>query len=191
MSPTLSPPLNRAFALAILLGLIGIAWYGIVSPLLDSYWTSRDTVDQLRLTLARYERAGGDIEQRKGELAALQQRQAAADGFLQGSNDALIAAEVQNRIKTLAEQAKAELKSTQILPAQEEGKLRRISVRAQLSMKLGAAQRIFHGLETSSPMLFLDNVNLRARPERRREEAAEDPTLDVRFDIYGYTRGTK
>jgi general secretion pathway protein M len=191
MTPTLSPPLNRALALAILLGLLGAAWYGGAQPLLDGYQTTEDTVDQLRLALARYERAGSDTEQRKAELAALQQRGAAQDGFLQGSNEALIAAEVQNRIKTLAESAKAELRSTQILPPQEEGKFRRISVRAQMSMKLKAAQQVFHGLEASSPVLFLDNVNLRARPERRREEVVDDPIIEIRFDVYGYTRGTK
>ena len=112
-------------------------------------------------------------------------------GFLQGANESLAAADVQNRIKTLAEASKGELKSTQILPPQDEGKFRRIAVRAQMTLKLAAVQRVFHGLEASSPLLFLDNVNVRARSDRWREEPADDPILDIRFDVYGYTRGGK
>jgi general secretion pathway protein M len=191
MSFALSPPIGRALALAILVGLVGAAYYGIAAPLLDEVSSTEESIAQLRDALGRYERAGRSLDQRQAELTALKARQSTADGFLQGANETLVAAEIQNRIKTLAEQSKGELKSTQILPPQEEGKFRRITVRSQMTLKLAAAQRVFYGLEASMPMLFLDNVNLRARSDRRTDEAGDDPVLDIRFDVYGYTRGGK
>jgi hypothetical protein len=188
---TLSPALRRALALAILLGLVGAGYYGVVEPIAAEYQATQSSIEQLRSMLARYESAGRDLDRRKAELATLKQQQTAADGFLRGANETLVAAEIQNRIKSLAESTKGELRSTQILPPQEEGKFHRITVRGQMAVKLAAAQRVFYGLEASSPLLFFDNVNLRARPERRRDESNDDPVLDIRFDVYGYTRGTK
>ena len=191
MTPTLSPLLSRLCALAILVALVGAGAYGIALPLLGSYQENSERAEQLRAALARYRRAGGDLEARQAELAKLKQRQATAEGFLPGGNEALAAAEVQNRIKTLAEASKGELKSTQILPPQDEGKFRRIAVRAQMTLKLPAAQRVLYGLESGTPLLLLDNVNIRAHGDRRREDTVDDPVLDLRFDVYGYTRAVK
>jgi general secretion pathway protein M len=191
MTGTLSPTTHRALALAILFGLISAGYYGVVEPVADAYQATQTSIAQLRSMLERYERLGRDLDRRKAELAALKQQQTVEDGFLRGTNETLVAAEIQNRIKSLAESTKGELRSTQILPPQEEGKFHRITVRGQMAVRLAAAQRVFYGLETSSPSLFLDNVNLRARRERRRDESSDDPVLDIRFDVYGYTRAAQ
>ena len=125
----------------------------------------------------------------------MRQPQAASEGFLQGTNEALVAAQIQNRVKALSEAARGELKSTQVLPAQDEGKYRRITIRVQLTLDLPAAQSLIYGVETASPLLFLDNLDMRAHiAERRRDRSApgsDDGMLDLRFDVYGYVRGGK
>jgi general secretion pathway protein M len=186
---TLSPPVSRALALAILLAVIGSLYYGIVRPVIDNYAASRTSIDQLQDALARYQRAARDLGPRQAELAALKQRQSSQDGFLQGTNDTLVAAQLQNKIKGLADAAKGELRSTQVLPAQDEGKLRRITVRGQMTASLTGIVRVFHGLEAGSPMLFIDNLDLRARPTQLRDRGATANTdvIDVQFDVFGYT----
>lgn len=190
MKGQLSPPVSRALAFALLLALIGGVYYGVVAPLLDRYASTEASIAQLQDTLARYQRAARELTPRQAELAALKQRQSAQDGFLQGANDTLVAAQIQNRIKSLADSSHAELRSTQVLPAQDEGKLRRITVRGQISTTLPAALQVFYGLESAYPLLFLDNVDLRARPiELRNRNAVGEPDLiDLQFDVYGYTR---
>jgi len=133
-----------------------------------------------------------DLAPRQAELAALKQRQSAQDGFLQGANDTLVAAQIQNRIKSLADATKGELRSTQVLPSQDEGKLRRITVRGQMSTSLTGALRVFHGLESASPLLFIDNVDMRARPAQLRDRTAAVNTdvIDLTFDVYGYTHAS-
>jgi hypothetical protein len=190
MKGVLSPPVSRGLALAILVFVIAGLYYGIVSPLLANYAATRASIDQLQDTLVRYQRAARELGPRQAELAALKQRQSAQDGFLQGSNDTLVAAQIQNRIKALADSAKGELRSTQVLPAQDEGKLRRITVRGQMSLSYSAAVRVFYGLESTAPLLFVDNVDLRARPAelRNRTVVVDTDLIDVQFDVYGYTR---
>jgi general secretion pathway protein M len=192
MKELLSPPVSRALALAILIGVVGGLYYGIVRPIVDNYGATRASIEQLQDTLMRYQRAARDLAPRQAELAALKQRQSAQDGFLQGANDTLVAAQIQNRIKALADATKGELRSTQVLPSQDEGKLRRITVRGQMSTTLPGALRVFHGLESVSPLLFIDNVDMRARPAQLRDRSAAVNTdvIDLQFDVYGYTHAS-
>jgi hypothetical protein len=70
--------------------------------------------------------------------------------------------------------------------------MRRIAVRGQMSSGLAAAQSVLYELESASPYLFIDNLNMRARGADRRADGVEaDPILDVRFDIYGYVLAAK
>ena len=198
----LSPMASRALAVTILLVLIGLVYLTLVGPLLDDYFATRDAIDDTRAALARYRGVAAELPQRKSELETLHQRQAKSEGFLRGpadKDDQLVGAQIQlqNLIKTLVESAHGELKSTQVLPVQEEGptKYRRLTIRAQMSLDITAAQRVIYGIETASPLLFLDNVDLRAHlVDRRRERGANngsDAMLDVRIDVYGYVRPAK
>jgi general secretion pathway protein M len=195
-SRKLSPPVSRAAALAILLALIAILYLGIAMPIVDAYQSIGDNTVQLQEQLRRYQRAGSDRAQRQAQLAALEHRSSAADGFLQGANDTLVAVEIQNRLKSLADAAHAELRSTQVLPVQDEGALRRISVRGQFATTMPGALRIFHGLESQSPLLFVDNLDIRSRQGARETrgrggDTGESDALDLQFDIYGYTQRSK
>jgi len=190
---SLPPAARRALALLILLGAVGLVYLIAVQPLLDDYRATRESIADGEAALSRFRRVAAELPQRRAALAALRQRQAASEGFLQGTNEALVAAQIQNRIKSLVEQAQGELKSTQVLPVQEEGKYRRITLRAQMTLDTAAAERVLYAIETASPLLFVDNLDMRAHigGDRRRERANPDPPLDMRLDVYGYMRGAK
>ncbi|HEY3919305.1 MAG TPA: type II secretion system protein GspM [Stellaceae bacterium] len=192
MMPPLSPPFHRALALAILGALLLGCYYAVIQPLIDAYATDRTTVAQLQGVLARYQHAARELPTQQGELAALKQRQENADGFLQGSSDTLIAAQIQNRIKASVDAAKAELKSSQVLPAERDGKLKRIAVRDQVSATTADLLAIFHDLEAQSPLLFLDNVTMQVRlmALRDRNDPGSGEVIDVQFDVYGYTNAS-
>jgi general secretion pathway protein M len=191
MMPVMSPPLSRALALAILIGVLAVAYLGIVQPIVETRADQREQLDGLETALSRYRRVSQQRPAREAELASLKQRAAAEDGLLRGANETLMAAAVQNRIKELVASAQGEVKSMQILPAQSDGHLRRITVRGQMAMTVEATQRLFHELEGGEPLLFLDNVNIRSMQEsrrRRERDRAGDDMLDLRVDVYGYAQ---
>lgn len=189
MTPPLSPPFQRALAVAILVAIVAVIYFALVQPLIDTYAADNVAIAQQQEVLLRYQRAAQELPVRQKELAALKQDQAKADGFLEGSSDTLIAAQIQNRVKTLANAAKTELKSSQVLPAAPDGKLKRIAIRGQISATTAGLLTIFHDLEAQSPSLFLDNVTLQARPLtlRDRDNPGNGNTIDVQFDVYGYS----
>ena len=191
MNAALSPPVRRGLAVAILLVLIALLFLGVAQPLADSYLGDRETIAQLKDAVAKYRRAAAELPARRSQLAALERDPASAAGFLQGTNDTLMATQIQNRIKSLSDAAKVDLRTSQVLPGANEGKLKRIAVREQLSGSITGILAVFHGLEAAgAPSLFIDNVSMRTRPVAVRANApAADEVIDVQFDAYGYTRG--
>lgn len=185
----LTPLISRALALALLAALLLLA-YGIVGrPLIAEFDDARTAAQRLRAAVERTEAVERKLAQLKAELARLKEHQTSAVGFIAGANESLAAAELQNRIKTSVERAKGELRSTQPLQARDEGLFRRVSVRGQIAVKLSALQRVCYELESSTPFLFLDNIEARTPATYMINPAAsEDPVLDVRFDLYGFMR---
>ncbi|HEY1505071.1 MAG TPA: type II secretion system protein GspM [Stellaceae bacterium] len=187
--PPLSPPVQRTLAVALLVAIAAVLYYAIAQPLVDTYTADRAAIAEHREVLLRYQRAAQTLPARQQELASLKQELATANGFLDGASDTLIAAQIQNRVKSLTIAAKTELKSSQVLPTEATGKLKRIAVRNQVSAATAGLLAIFHDLEAQSPSLFLDNVTLQVRAAalRDRNSPGNDDNIDVQFDVYGYS----
>ena len=181
------PPLaSRALALTILVALVGLVYVTVVQPVIDDYTETSQSIDQMSGLLQRYRRIAANLAPMQAQLTRIQQQPGAKDGFFTGVNDTLVAAQLQGKLRSAVEAARGELKSTQVLPPEDDGKMRRITVRGQLVSTLGAIQRVIYDLEAASPYLFIDNLNMRVRPMERRAESADmDPILDVRFDEIG------
>ncbi len=188
MTRRLSPRASRVLALALLGGFVLFGLFGVILPLLDAYYQARNSAEQNEAAIEHIRQGARSLAELQAELARLKEQQASAIGLMQSANASLAAADLQNRIKLSVEAAHGELRSTQILPARDEGGFRRISIRGQIAVNTAALQRVFYELESSSPFLFLDNVEIHARPARRAGSAEDDPVLEVRFDLYGYLR---
>ena len=111
--------LSRTLAVALL----GIAVLGayrlIVAPLLTAYRDGEARIEQAKDLLQRYEALAQQRSLLTRPLAEQQERAASAAGYLQGPSDALAAAQLQDRVKSVVEAAGGELRSTQILPAEQ------------------------------------------------------------------------
>jgi general secretion pathway protein M len=189
VSGQISLPIRRALAIAILIAGAWLLFLYVVQPTADLYSQAQTSIERYEAALGRAQNRERDLVDAETELAQLRKRQMTSGGFLEGTNESIAAARLQERLKSSLDAVKGELKSTQILPLREEADFRRVTVRAQISVGIGALQRTFYDLESSSPYLFLDNVIIRARtatPDRDKEPS--DPVLDVSFDLAGYMR---
>jgi general secretion pathway protein M len=189
LSPQLSPALQRLLAVALLLAAISLFWSFLIAPALDDYAAAQATIERLTAALERSRAGERDIAGLEAELSRLRERQKSIGGALQDENESIAAARLQNRLKSVIDAVKGELRSTQVLPVRDEGNFRRITVRGQISLDLPALQRVIYELEAALPYVFLDNVEIRSRfALRRREPVKDDPVLDVRLDLSGYMR---
>lgn len=195
MNRPLPPVAGRLLALAILAGLCAIVWVGATQPLLGLFTGYRETVIQAEEQFPRLRGLAAMTPTLEAELARIERDPSARTRMLSGGGDALAAADLQNRLGKIAAANGIVLRSTQILPPQEEEGFRRIAVRVALEGDTGALLKILHGLETAPTLLFVDNLEIRARSGGRVRRApagapAPQVLLLIRFDLAGYIAGT-
>jgi general secretion pathway protein M len=185
--------LSRTLAIVLLaVALLG-GYRLIVAPLLTAYQEGESSIEQAKTLLQRYRALAEQRPQLAKRLAEQQERAAAAAGYLEGPSDALAAAQLQDRVKSVVETAGGELRSTQILPAQPlEGDLgfRRTAVRVQIIVTIEGLAAALYELETGQPYLLIDDVTVRQERvrRRRRSEPKSEPMLDVNLELFGYLR---
>ena len=184
----LSPAVSRLLALALLASAALGAWVGIVEPVKLRFAEHDRTIEQSRDLLSRHMRIARERQQLEAQLTALRETQSTLGRLIEGDSVELAAAGVQNKLKALTEANDAELKSTQILPAEDGETFRKVAVRVTMMADTEAAQAVFHALETATPYLFLDRIDLRGPKRRSRRKRKNLGILQVRFDVFGYLR---
>jgi general secretion pathway protein M len=190
MIDTLSLKLRRALALALLVALL-LAVYGFaVEPFTDAFERDSQSIEQLRMVLARYQKAAGELPDLTGRLEELRRRGPAQAGYLEGQNETVTAAILQDRLKSLVQSHGGMLKSTQVMTAnKDDGEAKRVTVRGEMIATVATLQRVIYDLEAGLPILFIENLDVRTVVGPR---SAADPNQDVQveihFDVYGYMR---
>lgn len=184
--------LSRSLAVALLLAALLGAYQLIFMPVLAAWQQTESTIGQAQALLQRYRALAEQRAQLAERVSAQEEAAETVSGYLTGPSDALAAAALQDRVKSVIERAEGELRSTQILPAQavEIGvPARRTALRIQFGISVEGLQEVLYELETGEPYLFIDDLNIRERRVRRRRNAPEtDPVLDVSVEISGYVR---
>jgi len=186
----MTPLASRTLAISILVAIVGASYAFVIAPVLDEYLSTSQSVEAMRGVLERYRQKADQLPALHARLAELRRRSASASGFLQNASDALAAVQIQERVKALVGSAPGALKSTQVLPVQEEGKFRRVAIRVDMTMDVAAAQRFFYAIETGSPALFFDNLDIHGPTIASREDQLKG-VLNVKIDVYGYLRRTE
>jgi general secretion pathway protein M len=185
-----SQPLRRVLALTLLLAAVALVATGIVLPAVERYQALAGSVADNEAALARFTAAAARLPRLEAEDAALKRALAAQDGFLKATNDSLIAAELQNRIKRAVEANGGQLKSTQILPMSDENGFRKVTARVEIAGDTGALARIWYEMETGAPFLFIDEFDIEGRQVLRRNRIGPPLTLlQTRFELVAYARG--
>jgi general secretion pathway protein M len=189
MIENLSPVLRRALALSILGSLLFGPYAMLVRPMLDAYAHDQQTIETLRIAVSRFQQAAHEIPSLKARLEGLRSAGLEQAGYLDGQDETLIAATLQERLKTLVLGEGGQFKSVQILPAKDVEKARRLTLRGQIVLDLSALQRVIYEIEASTPFLFLDNIDIRAISATQKSGQADGAALlDVHFDLYGFMR---
>ena len=182
----LSPPASRIVAVGLLLAVVAAAYSLFVAPLWRTFADNSERIAEQRDLLQRYQRAAASADQLSDRLAALRKRPVSGEGYLQGDNESLVAAQLQSRIRSVVQESGSKLTSTQVLAGIDEAGFRRIGVRVTMSADISDLQKVLHSLESDRPYLFLDNVDITGEQSRGRDARTGD--LTVSFDAYGFMR---
>lgn len=185
MIDSLTERQRQLLALAILALVVAILVALTVVPLWAANRHYHTTIDGLDGRLEILQRAAAAGDGLRSQHEQLKRSLVSNRHYLKSASEALAAADLQGIIKRVAGPKGMEVLSTQILPATEESNFTRIALKVRMRGKLENLLKVFYTVETSQPYLFLDNVSIRNRGQRRRNVNANQ-LLDVDFNLIGY-----
>ncbi len=194
---TMTPRLSRLFAILVLIVVLAIPYHLVIQPIVQQHLDLSAQIEDQRELLSEFRRSGANLDLLRAYLDEADGQPFLNAAYLSGETEALAAAQLQNFVKQAVEQAGGILNSTQILPAESNGRLRKVTARINMTGTMDAVFQTLYRLEAAKPMLFLDNVDMgsrsnrrRARQRRRTDAKVMESDLNVAFDISGYMRGS-
>lgn len=170
----------------LLIALVGV-YFLVVTPLVDLYAGRQSVLENRRTLLPRLQVTAQELPGLRAKVSELRAAAGTRKVTLDGSSDAVAAANLQSRIEELAASVGAMISSTESLPAEMRGGYRRIGLRYVLNGPYETLVKLLARLEAATPPLVVDNLHIhgRLRPVRR-GEAVATAGLDAGLDVYGY-----
>ncbi|MGC8808408.1 MAG: type II secretion system protein GspM [Thiomonas sp.] len=184
----MTPRQSRMLALLLLLAVLAAAVAAIAIPAMQLHAHYQAAIDQRVDRLSREQRIISMAPALQKQMVQLQQLNPARF-YLRNNNPVLAAAEIQENAKHLIDANGGKLLSMNILPPKDEGQLTRVGVNVQLTAGLDGVEKLFYGLETATPYLFINNLSIRTINAYTPPNGPAPPLqLQVQFDLSGFAR---
>jgi len=187
---------DRWLALGLLAGVLALAYLLLLHP----WWTAPmhdvgQRIESLRerdLRVRMQLRQAPEIQRRLDQALAQESRM---PGFVSEPTAELATAGLVQRLETVVLQASPGNRSCAITnraPSNEIGQRRFAQVTVQVRLRCGSPElaTVLHALESGTPRLFVDNLNILAQRYffLPGQGGQQQGGLDVSFDLHGYLR---
>lgn len=163
-----------------------------VAPLLAVHEGREQRLAEQRELAARFERAAAEIPRLRESVASLRAGGEGDDATLPGETDTVAAAGLQAFLRNLVARHGGSVESAEALPArpQEGGGLRRVGARIQTGGDVFLLVSILDGIETASPPLVVDTLQVRSglAGSGGGASGAPDSSLSISLDVFGFRK---
>ncbi len=183
---------DRWLALAILAGVLALAYLLLV----HWWWTAPmlEVGSEIEALQQRDLRARMELQQApavRERLEEVRAQTAGVPGFMPEANVQLATAALVQRLESAVAEASPGNRSCMIsnrtpLADTRQERFPRAAVQVRLTCGNAETAAVLHSLESGSPRLFIDNLNLLAQRFNFGAGQSSGGGLDVSFDLYGY-----
>jgi len=180
---------SRLGAILLLLGVILLAKEGVIDPILDSVNQSREEIADAATRLSRIKAIAATKPELEAQAAKMMSDIGQSDAFMRADTEALAGAALQERLRTLTSAQGISLGAIQWAAGKTDSGLGRISVRVQITATLGPLYALLGSVESTMPLLFIDDIDIQATAGGDPGQPVQDGPLSVTFDCYGYWLG--
>lgn len=104
--------------------------------------------------------------------------------FLAGPNENVISADLQTKLKAMAEAGGAKLRAVQALPVRTVDQIRYSGSRIEIFGSVQSIVKAVHAIESSKPYLFITGAALKSPPPPR-QGSSEEPVVQAQLEIIG------
>lgn len=179
---------GRLLAMGLLLAALAVVVQLAVVPAWKAYASQGQRLEIAHGQLERFQRLAAQLPSLRGQVARLRDEDALAPYLVQAPNDALAAAELQERLKAITLAHDGRILSTRVLKGATDGAFERVVVEARLEITLEGLQDLLYEVDTKKPYLFVEELSVMQRPHRRGAQAGAAATLETRLMLYGLRR---
>jgi general secretion pathway protein M len=181
--------------------LLGVAAAVVLAYLLLMHWwftapmlTMGDQIDDLRQKELELRMEAAQRPQIEQQLTRVRKFETDNPGFLPEANKDLASAGLVQRLEQVVGSASPNPNACQItartpadMPTKEP--FTRVVVQVRLRCGMGELSAVLYSLESGSPQLFVDNLDMLSRRSYLPTNLdGEGGALDVSFDLYGYLK---
>jgi hypothetical protein len=183
----LSPDLRqRIYSLGILF-LVILAFYSIlIQPAISARIINTERIEDLMFQSSKFSLSSQDSVSLNEEIANLKKQNPDKNNFLENKAPAIVAADLQKKIKALVESSGGNLVSTHALTDGKEKLFSKITVKVHMRTDIKALRGVFYQIAINEPLLFTENILIQKSRARSRKKQRVDNQIEVRFDVSGY-----
>lgn len=176
--------IGNAASAVMLIGLIYVAALGV-------YWISSDALTAMQTTYDAKRDLLSALEIRNGEAgrADFTQRTSAKlrDPFFSAATETLAAAQLDDELRRVALEEDGVVLSSHARIDHDDRTLgSKIEIKGVVEGKIGAVQALLYRLETSVPMIFVEELDVEPKNDAMRGEMEADPTLEANLTLAAY-----
>lgn len=174
---------RAAFAGFNLLALL-LAWLIFVEPFRRMIADGAEAIAERRQTLARYEAVAGH----EAQIQAYAQQVNDINGrgeLFDGDSEGVISANLQARLKTIAEQAQVTVRSIQMLPEKSFEGVTLVGARLEVSGPYENIHTLARMLEGAPPLLIITAATMRGQAMLWGAAPPPDEEIEAQFDVFG------
>ena len=164
----MSASFHRLAALSLLALVLSAAYWSVQRYWFGTYHHYRDNIEQVQARIQRYNSMLAMRPELEKQLQSVQADHSVDAYYLTDASPTLAATSLQQQARQAIESNGGSIVSTQILPITSEGLFTRVTIKVQMTGDTEAVQKMLYSLEAASPLLFVDNVQVRARTIRQR-----------------------
>lgn len=183
----LSPDLRQGiFSLGILF-LVILAFYTVlIQPAISARSKNTERIEDLMFQSSKFTLSSQESDSLKEKIANLKNQNPNKNNFLQNKAPAIVAADLQKKIKALVESSGGNLVSTHALTDGKEELFSKITVKVRMRTDIKALRDVFYQIAINEPLLFTENILIQKSRARSRKKQRVDNQIEVRFDVSGY-----
>jgi hypothetical protein len=160
-----------------------VLYLAFLLPVHDFFSARESYISEQRALLSRLTSI---VEQEAQVQTASRQiaEQAKRGEFIAGSNEGVINAELQSRLKAKAEQSGARLRTVQALPIRTHEGVRYAGSRLEVFGPLQAIHRTLYAIENGTPYHFVTDAAIKPSLPVNRPNTTVEPTIEARLDVF-------
>jgi general secretion pathway protein M len=175
---------GQGLAVGLTLLVLAVVWLGAAAPLQAWYADRAETLMQRQALLQRMQALAASLPALRSAASKATNGAASENMLLEGSSDAVAAADLQEMVQRMAGAAGASLAAVETLPAERSGTWHKVALRINLDAPWPVLMDMLRSVEQSPTRIFVDDLHFLG-PSTAGATPSNVP-IQASFVLYGY-----